>query len=137
MNETALVVLAAAVAAGMASLIRAGASASLRAAIRTSVVLFLGWLLAYRAYGPLSWSSLGARIRLMLAFSAIAFGLAWGLYFRDTRLAKPSLMAAVDRINVFIAAGFAILLILGSAPQRYAFAVMLVSGAIVLASKRG
>ena len=137
MNDTIVVLFAASIAAAMALLVRDGASPSLRAAIRTSAVLLLGWSLAYRAHRPIPWLSLTWRVWLMFAISFLAVGLAWGLHFRDTRLAEPSPVALADRINVFIAVACAVLLILGSSPQRYVLAVLLVSGAVVLASKRG
>ena len=137
MTETTLILLAASIAAAMAFLVRAGVSPSLRAAIRTSVVLGLGWLLAYRGQQGLAWSSLAVRIWLMMGLSLMTAGLAWGFYLRDCRLSEPSPVAVADRVNVFVAVAFAVLLILGSSPQRYALAVLLVTGAVVLAVKRG
>jgi len=137
MSETSLVVLAATVAAAMAFLVRAGATPSLRTAIRTSVVLLLGWTLAYRTDGTISLAGITLRIWLMLGLSIVAFELSWGLFYLDTKRPHPSPVAVADRINVLVAAAFALLLSLGSAPQRYAFALLLISGAVVLALKRG
>jgi transporter family protein len=136
MIEINLVLLAAAVAAIMALLVREGKGPSLRAAIRTTLVLLLAWALAYKANSPVSWSLLSWRVWLMLALSAAAVGLAWGLHLFEPSNHESTACARADKINVFIAAGFAVLLILGSAPQRYLFAAMLVCGTAVLAARR-
>ncbi len=62
MTETTLILLAASTAAAMVFLVRAGVSPSLRAVSRTSLVLGLGWLLAYRAQHGFDWSSVSWRI---------------------------------------------------------------------------
>jgi transporter family protein len=136
MSEFNLVLFAASIAAGMALLVRGPASPSLRAAIRTTIVLLLAWSLAYRANSPISWPDLSWRLWLMLALSVFASVLAWTLYFRELSARAPAPVARADKINVFIAAAFAILLILGSSPQRYAFALSLISGATILALRR-
>jgi uncharacterized membrane protein len=137
MSGAALTVLAAGVAGAMAFLVRAGATASLRSALRTSAVVLLGWTLAYRAHGPMDWPSVDWRTWVMVGLSGLAAGLGWGLYFRDARLPEPSPAAVADKVNVFIAAGVALLMILGNAPQRYAFSVLLTAGAVILAGRRG
>lgn len=136
MNELNLVLLAASIAAIMALLVWGGTSPSLRAAIRTTLVLLLAWSLGYQAHRPVSWTSVSWRIWLMLAFSVVALALAWGLHFLESKHPERAPVARADKINVFIAAAFAILLILGSSPQRYAFAVMLLSGSVILAVRR-
>ncbi len=136
MIEINLVLLAASVAAIMALLVRGGKSPSLRAAIRTTLVLLLAWAFAYKANSPISWSLFSWRVWLMLALSVVAVGLAWVLHFFEPSSQESTACARADKINVFIAAGFAVLLILGSAPQRYMFAAMLVCGAAILAARR-
>jgi len=63
MNELNLILFAAAIAAIMALLLKGGTSASLRVAIRTSLVFMLGWSLAYQTYRPISWGQLSWRIK--------------------------------------------------------------------------
>ncbi len=134
MSVLGLVLLAAWVAAGMALLIRAGASPSLRAAIRTTVVIGLAWGFAYFKKRPVSISDLSWRAWLMLALSGVAVGLAWSLHSRGRQSAEPCSVAPADKINVFIAAAFALLLFLGPAGARLGLTVlMLVAGAAILA----
>jgi transporter family protein len=136
MSELNLVLFAASIAAGMALLVRRGVSSSMRAAVRTTIVLLLAWALAYRANGPISWPDLSWRMWLMLALSVFAVALAWTLHFLELNAGSPAPVARADKINIFIAAAFALLLILGSSPQRYAFALSLISGATILAFRR-
>ncbi|MBI2926698.1 MAG: EamA family transporter [Verrucomicrobia bacterium] len=137
MNQTDIVVLAVVVAASMALLVRAGVNPSLRAAIRTTVVLVLGWGLAYVAERPVAFPALSWRVWLMLALSVFAAGQAWWLHFRAPKLAEPASVAAADRINVFVAAAFALLLLLSPSARQYGVgALLVVTGAIVLALNR-
>jgi uncharacterized membrane protein len=136
MSKVSLVLLAAWVAAVMALLVRSGVSASLRAAVRTTIVAALGWSLVYLGNRPVCWPVLSWRVWLMLALSVAAMVLAWALHLMESKMAAPAPVARADRINVYIATGIAVLLILGSGPQRYGFAVLLVSGTIILALRR-
>jgi uncharacterized membrane protein len=135
MNDTNLVILAACVAAAMAFLVRAGAGPSLRTALRTTAVVALGWDLAYSANRPLSPSMLTWRVWAMLALSALAVGSAWWLHLRERSMERPP-AARADKVNVWIAAAFAVLLILGDSPKRYGFALLLLAGAVILALNR-
>ena len=136
MGKVSLVLLAAWVAAVMALLVRSGVSASLRAAVRTTIVPALAWTLAYLGNHPVCWPELSWRVWLMLALSVAAVVLAWALHLMEARMAAPPPVARADSINVYIGAGIAVLLILGPSPQRYGFAVLLVAGTIILASRR-
>jgi len=137
MSDLGLILLAAWVATGMAILVRAGASPSLRAAIRTTFVLGLVWGFAYFRERSVSMSTLSWRVWLMLALSGFAIGLAWSLHFRGRKSAEPCSVALADKINVFIAAAFALLLFLGPSGQRYGVAaLMLIAGAAILAWNR-
>jgi uncharacterized membrane protein len=137
MSEMGLVLLAAWVAAGMALLVRAGASPSLRAAIRTTLVLGLAWGFGYFRERPAAMSAFSWRVWLMLALSGFAVGLAWSLHLRGGKSAEASSIAPADRINVFIAAVLALLLLLGPSGERYGgAALMLIAGTAILAWNR-
>lgn len=104
MIEPLLVLLSAVVALFMVALLRSGAPAELRAAIRTTLVVALGWILAYSHYGLKSWSVLSPSVFGMLLVSAMAVILAWLFHFRVICI-RPALTGAVtDRVNV----GFAV-----------------------------
>ena len=137
MKDTGIVMLAVVVAGSMALLLRAGASPSLRAAIRTTVVVVLGWSLAYSAERSVSLADLSWRIWLMLALSVLAIGVAWGLHFIQSKQAALAGAATADRINVLFAAAFAVLLFFGPSGGRFGIAgLSLVAGALILAWNR-
>ncbi len=134
MNEMGIAIVAACVATGMALLVRTGVNPGLRAAIRTTVILAIAWSLAYQAERPLSLAAMSWRGWAMLALSTLAIGIAWGLNFRSPKAIDPVSGALADKINVVIAAAFALLLLFGPSPQRYGIsALLLVAGALILA----
>jgi len=134
MSEAMLVVLAGAVALFMATLVRAEFSPDLRAAIRTTIVAVLGWFFACARYGLKPWADLTWQTKWMLALSALAIILAWLFYFRATRTKTVSRVAAMDRVNIGLAALFVTLLLLQQmSAQSALIGVVLIGGTLVLA----
>jgi uncharacterized membrane protein len=134
MNEMSIVIVAASIAAGMAFLVRADVSPSLRAAIRTTAVLVIVWSLAANK-ANVSWNALPWRIWLMLALSVFAIAAAWRFHFRDSTAESGPAMA--DRLNVPIAVAFAVLLLSDPSLRSQSWGMLLiVSGAIILALKQ-
>ena len=137
MSKLSMVFLAAWAAAGMVLLVRAGASPSLRAAIRTTLVLGLAWGLAYFKERPVSMAALSWRVWAMLALSILAIGVAWWLHCFKPEPVESLGAARADRINVCIAAAIALLLLLGPLGGRYGVAaLMVVAGTAILAWNR-
>jgi uncharacterized membrane protein len=100
-------------------------------------VLGLAWGFAYFRERPAAMLALSWRVWLMVALSGFAVGLAWSLHFRGCKSAETCSGALADKINVFIAAAFALLLFLGPSGQRYGgAALMLIAGAAILAWNR-
>lgn len=134
MSESMLVLLSAAVAAFMVTLLRHGASAELRAAIRTSFVVVLGWGLAYSRYGLKSWSDLSPTIIGMLLVSVVAVVFAWLFHFRAIHIRPPLSGAITDRVNVGFAVLFATLFLCHKfSAQTALLDAILIGGALVLA----
>ena len=135
MNEALLLTIAGAAALFMATLAKAECSSDLRAAIRTTLVVFLGWGVACVHFGFKSWSDWTWQAHGMLALSALAVILAWMLHFRATRTKTVSRVATMDRVNVGLAILFAALFLLQQmSPQSALVGVVLVGSALVLAS---
>ncbi len=129
-----LVLLSATVAAFMVSLLRHGAPAELRAAIRTTFVVILGWGLAYSRYGLKSWSDLSPTIIGMLLVSVMAVVFAWLFHFRAIHIRAPLSGTITDRVNVGFAVSFSTLFLCHDFSARAALlAAMLIGGAFVLA----
>jgi uncharacterized membrane protein len=137
MKVTELSILAAIVALAMALLIRSGVTPSLRAAIRTTAVVVLGWILGYSAAPPNSIANLPFRVWVMLALSVLAIGVAWWLHYREPQVAESAGPALADRINVFFAAAFALILFLGPAADHHRLdGLLLIVGAFILTRSR-
>ncbi len=131
MNEALLAAVAGAVALFMAMLVGAEFSPDLRAAIRTTIVVVLGWFFAGARYGFKPWTDTIWQVKWMLALSALAITLAWLLYFRAGRAKAISRVAVMDCINVGLAALFATLFLLQQATAESALiGLILVSGAV-------
>ena len=134
MPESTLILLSAAVAAFMVTLVRAGFPASLRAAIRTTVIVVIGWGLACAHYRLNIWSHLSLPVSGMLVVSALAVVFAWLFHFRAVETHSVSHGTRTDRFNVGFAVAFAVLLILNNiAVQSVFLGIILVGGAAVLA----
>jgi len=131
MSDAMLVALAGAVALFMVTLVKADFSSDLRAAIRTTIIVVLGWSFACTRYGLKTWSSLTWQTQGMLALSALAVILAWLLYFPAIRGLTVSRVAAMDRINVGLAILFATLFLLQQVSAQSALiGFALVGGAL-------
>jgi len=137
MTEVTLVLFAAGGALFMAMLARAGVHPNLRAAVRTTVVLVLGWSFAGAIKRPHSLRDLSWRVWLMLAISILAVALAWYFYFRGRQAPETTPVAVTDRINVLFAVLFAALLLCGGSTSGPGLGVLLlIGGALILAWNR-
>jgi uncharacterized membrane protein len=131
MSEAMLVALAGAVALFMVTLVKAEFSPDLRAAIRTTIIVILGWSITCARYGLKTWANLAWQTRWMLALSALAVILAWLFYFRANRKQTASRLAAMDCVNVGLAILFAVLFLLQQATaQSVLIGFALVGGAL-------
>jgi transporter family protein len=134
MTEPALVLLSATVALFMVVLLRAGVSPELRAAIRTTVVVLLGWGFAYTYYGLKSGSDLSWSMEGMFLISVLAVLFAWLFYFRAIQVHSVSPAAVTDRVNVGFAVAFAVLFVSNNlSAQSALIGFILVGGAAMLA----
>ena len=134
MTEPMAILLSATVAFFMVALAKADVSADLRAAIRTTVVVVLGWSLAYAQNGLKSWSSLSWQRQGMFLASLLAVVVAWLFYFRPIQVRSASPGSVIDRVNVAFAVVIAALFVSGNvSAQSMLMALFLVVGAAVLA----
>ena len=131
MNDAMLVALAGAVALFMTTLVKAEFSPDLRAAIRTTVIVALGWTFACARYGLKTWTNLAWQTRWMLALSALAVILAWLFYFHASRKQTALRVAVMDCVNVGLAILFAALFLLEQVSAQSALiGFALVGGAL-------
>jgi transporter family protein len=137
MNETALVLIATGCAGAMVMLVRAGASADLRAAVRTTMILLVGWSVALATYPTRSLHSLSMQTWIFLILSCLAIAVLWTTYIRRARQPAAGSTLSIDQLNVGFAILFAVTLF-GTRPtsQSGLGALAIVAGAVILASKQ-
>jgi len=134
MTEPMAILLSATVAFFMVALARSGASADLRAAIRTTVVVALGWGFAYARYGLNPGPRLSWQVQGMLLASVLAVAFAWLFRFRANQRRSVSNGSVIDRVNFGFALVIATLFVSGNlSAQSMMMALILVVGAAVLA----
>ncbi len=134
MNELLLLLIAICCAAGMGTLARSGVEANLRVAIRTTLILSLGWALAWGSRRNEVVFSL--RTWALLALSAVAISLSWALYLWFHRRPPTAGPALMDRMNVVLAAAFAVVFFYGrSDADAWLYGLLIVAGAFILARK--
>lgn len=134
MTEPMAILLSATVAFFMVALASSGVSADLRAAIRTTVVVVLGWGFACAHYGLKSGSSLSWQGQGMFMASLLAVVVAWLFHFRPIQVRSVSPGLVIDRVNVAFALVIAALFVSGNvSAQSMLMALILVVGAAVLA----
>lgn len=77
-----------------------GIDSNLATAIRTTVILFVGWVLAFATTDLSAISTLSKRTWLFLVLSGLATGLSWACYFRALQIGEASRVAPVDKLSV-------------------------------------
>src|SRR5438105_2162071 len=114
-----------------------GVDSNFATAVRTTVVVFFTWLIAFSLRGPRTFHVPSNKTWLFLALSGIATGLSWICYFRALQLGPASRVAPIDKLSValVIVSGT---LVLG---ERMTLAkgiggLLIVAGAAVIALER-
>lgn len=134
MDKATVILSAAGAALFMVTLAKDGISPDLRAAVRTTLVVILGWGFACLRYGFKTWSDLIWQVRLMLTLSVLVIILAWFLHFRVSQKQVATRAATMDYANVGFAILFAILFLLQQTTEQSAFmGFILVCGSLILA----
>lgn len=113
-----------------------GVDSNLATAVRTTVILFFAWAVAFMFAKPVEMAGFSGRTWLFLALSGVATGLSWMCYFRAMQLGDASRVAPVDKLGVvFVIILAAIFLKEKVTLQHLAGGALVVAGAIVLAWK--
>lgn len=80
----------------------AGVDSNLATAIRTTVVGFFAWALAWALCRPWRLEALSGKTWLFLVLSGVATGLSWVCYFRALQLGEASKVAPIDKLSVVL-----------------------------------
>jgi transporter family protein len=114
----------------------AGVNSNVATAIRTTVVLFISWIIAIPALRESGLSTVSRRTWLFLILSGVGTGLSWLCYFRALQLGKASQVAPVDKLSVVVAIALAgIFLGERLSWQEGVGAALIIAGVISLALK--
>ena len=137
MNDLTLAVIAACCAGAMVVLAKAGTSRDLRAALRTTMVLLVGWSFAWSLNPVRSWHALSKRAWVLLVLSCLAIAASWILYLRRVRHPADEDNLTIDRLNAGFAILFAVTLFAGRPVSEFLpSALLIVAGALILARRR-
>ena len=105
---------------------------NLAVAIRTTVILFLAWAIAYFKGGINSVGSLTKLNLLFLALSGITTGLSWIFYFRALEMGKVSQVAPVDKLSLGLTIIFSVVFLGEAISWKTAVgAALIIAGSIL------
>ena len=112
----------------------ANINSNLATAIRTSVVFFLAWAIAFASAPVSALSQIGRRTLMFLVLSGLGTGLSWLCYFRALQLGQASRVAPLDKLSVVFVLVFAAVF-LGErvTAATVAGALLIAAGAVILA----
>jgi transporter family protein len=85
----------------------ANINSNLATAVRTSVVFFLAWGIAFAVVPVSALSQIGRRTLTFLVLSGLGTGLSWLCYFRALQLGQASRVAPLDKLSVVFVLVFA------------------------------
>ncbi|MEI6507685.1 MAG: EamA family transporter [Bacteroidota bacterium] len=111
-----------------------GVDTDLATAIRTVVILFLAWGVAFFRGGTNSIGTLTKQNLLFLILSGIATGLSWIFYYKALQIGKVSQVAPVDKASVAIAVLLSVIFLGETLTLKMAAgAALIIAGTFILA----
>jgi uncharacterized membrane protein len=136
MDEMTLMLVAGCCAGIMVALAGAGTNANLRAAVRTTMVVLVGWGFAWTTRGPIASHTLTPDIWIMLVLSCLTVAASWTLYLQRARYPEAGGTLSIDQLNIGFAVLFALTLV-GAQPtsQSVLSGLAIVAGTIILARR--
>ena len=110
-----------------------GVDTDLATAIRTVVILFIAWGIAFFRGGAATIYTLTKQNIIFLCLSGIATGLSWIFYFKALQIGKVSQVAPVDKMSVALAIIFSIIFLGETLTVKMAIgATLIIAGTIVM-----
>lgn len=105
----------------------------LATAVRTVVILFIAWSIAFFRGGTTGLMNLSKQNLLFLLLSGIATGLSWVFYFKALQLGSVSQVAPVDKLSVALAILLSVIFLGESLTWKAAIgASLIIAGTFVL-----
>jgi len=137
MNEFLTLLIAAGCAAAMGILAKGGVERNLRSAIRTTLILAVGWGLAWVGRPANSPHTLSPRISALLCLSGLIVALGWILWLWSRQRPHTGGPALMDKLNVAFAAVFGVVAFYPRGDATAWMTVLLVvAGAFILTCNR-
>ncbi len=113
-----------------------GVDTDLATAIRTVVILFLAWGIAFYRGGVATINTVTTHNFLFLILSGIATGLSWIFYFKALKLGNVSQVAPIDKLSVALTILLAFLILKEPiSPKILLGAGLIMAGTLVLTIK--
>ncbi len=109
-----------------------GVDTDLATAIRTVVILVLGWGIAIFRGGASTIQTLSRQNIIFLCLSGVATGLSWIFYFKALQLGRVSQVAPVDKMSVAIAIILSVLFLGEPLSAKMVIASLLIIGGTVV-----
>ena len=110
-----------------------GVDSDLATAIRTIVILFVAWGIAFSRGKVPGIQSLTQQNWLFLVLSGVATGLSWVFYFHALKIGDVSKVAPIDKLSVALAIGMAVLFLGETLTIKTAIgAALIIGGTFVL-----
>ena len=105
---------------------------NLAVAVRTTVILFLAWAIAFFRGGTNSIGMLTKVNLVFLTLSGITTGLSWIFYFNALEIGKVSQVAPVDKLSLGLTIIFSVVFLGESLSWKTALgAVLIIAGSII------
>lgn len=106
---------------------------NLAVAVRTTIILFLAWSIAYFRGGTSTIGLLTKYNLIFLTLSGITTGLSWIFYFKALELGKVSQVAPVDKLSLALTIIFSIIFLGETLTLKTAIgAALILAGTVVI-----
>lgn len=106
---------------------------NLAVAVRTTVILFLAWGIAYFRGGITTIGLLTKYNLIFLTLSGITTGLSWIFYFKAIEMGKVSQVAPVDKLSLALTIIFSVIFLGETLSIKTAIgAALIVAGTIII-----
>jgi transporter family protein len=114
-----------------------GIDSNIATAVRTTVILFIVWGMAFVVAKPSDMAEFSGKTWMFLGLSGVATGLSWLCYFRAMQLGDAAKVAPIDKLSVvFVIVLAAFFLKEKIGLQQILGGALVVVGAVVLAWKK-
>ena len=117
-------------------LVRAEANADIRSAVRTTLVLVVGWSAAVANHPPVSLAELSGLTWFLMILSLVTVVTDWTVIVRQSREPIKGSSFSINQLNIGFASLFALTLLIAQPTSRTALGAFVIVAAAVLLARR-